>query len=105
MFGHGTYLLFLCLFIGLPILGLMVVGWRKLWKARRALGWVVAGALVGGWAWDALSVQWRVWYYDPNNITGLWFLGLPLEEWLWILGIALMFGSLTVILAERHRPA
>jgi hypothetical protein len=28
---------------------------------------------------------------------------MPLEEWLWIVGVTLMFGSVTIVLAERER--
>jgi hypothetical protein len=34
--------------------------------------------------------------------VGWWFLGLPLEEWLWITGVTWLFGGLTVILVERQ---
>lgn len=103
MFGQATYLVWLGVFMGLPILAIAWMGRWALWQARRALGWVTAGALVGGWAWDALSVHWRVWFYNPANISGVWFLGLPLEEWIWIVGIAWLFGGLTVLLVEREK--
>jgi lycopene cyclase domain-containing protein len=101
MFGQFTYLLWLLFFIGLPLL--LLLRWRRaLWKQRRALGWATAGALGGGWIWDALAVRFDLWYYDPANIAGLWFLGLPLEEWLWIVGVTLLFGGITVVLAEQY---
>jgi lycopene cyclase domain-containing protein len=103
MFGHLTYMIWLALFIGLPLLALFVVGRRALWRRRAALGWTLAGALVGGWAWDALIVRIGGWYYDPNNILNIWLVGLPLEEWLWIAGVTLLFGGLTVLLAERSK--
>jgi lycopene cyclase domain-containing protein len=100
MFGQATYLLWLFFFLGLPLL--VLLRWRHLfWKQRRALGWTLLGSLVGGWLWDALAVQVHVWYYDPATIAGLWFAGLPLEEWLWIIGVTLLFGGITVVLAER----
>lgn len=103
MFGKVTYLLWLGLCIGVPLLGLWF--WRRvLWQQRRALGWTLLGALVGGWAWDLLAVRLRVWYYDPAHIVGVWFGGLPLEEWLWILGTTLLFGGLTVVLLARRTP-
>ena len=62
MFGNLTYLLWLALFIGLPLM--ILLRWRRaLWDQRRALGWVLIGALGGGWVWDALSVPWAVWSY------------------------------------------
>src|SRR5436190_857715 len=101
MFGHPTYIIWLTLFIGAPLLALLVVGRRALWARRAALGWALFGALCGGWAWDALIVRIGGWYYDPNNIVNVWLAGLPLEEWLWIAGVTLMFGGLTVVLEDR----
>ncbi len=100
MFGTNTYLIWLACFIGVPLLALMIGRGRVLWRQRRALFYVTAGALVGGWIWDALAVRFGVWYYDPNHLSGWWWAGLPLEEWLWIAGVTLMFGALTVVLAE-----
>ena len=103
MFGAGTYLVWLLLFIGLPVLWM---AWRSraaLRPQRRALALLGLGALAGGWAWDALSVRLGVWYYAPANIANIWLAGLPLEEWLWIAGVSLMFGMLTVVLIQREK--
>jgi lycopene cyclase domain-containing protein len=102
VFGKLTYMIWLGLFIGLPLL--LIAGlWSHLLRRQgRALALTTLGALVGGWAWDALAVRWGVWFYDPAHIVNRWFLGLPLEEWLWFTGVALMFGSLTVVLMERR---
>jgi lycopene cyclase domain-containing protein len=101
LFGTWTYLVWLALFVGLPLLGLTVCCRKVLWRQRRAIAWVLAGSLVGGWAWDALAVRFGLWTYDPDAIVGWWFLGLPLEEWLWIVGVTLLFAWLTLILAAR----
>ena len=101
MFGQGTYLIWLAIFIGLPV-GFLWLRWpREIWGQRRALGWTVAGSMVGGWLWDGIAIQAGVWYYDPANIAGMWLLDMPLEEWLWIVGVTLLFGSLTIVLMER----
>ena len=101
MLGQLTYISWLALFIGLPLLALAVYARHALWRRRRALALTLLGALAGGWAWDALAVRLGAWYYDPNNILGWWISGLPVEEWLWIAGVTLLFGCLTVVLAER----
>lgn len=101
MFGKMTYMVWLLLFIGLP-LGILWGRWgRAIWRRRRGLAWIVLGSLLGGWVWDALAVRFGLWYYDPAHLVGWWFLGLPLEEWLWIVGVTLMFSALTIVLAER----
>lgn len=102
MFGSYTYIVWLALFIGLPLLALAVAGRRALWRQRRTLAWTVLGALVGGWAWDALIVRLGAWFYDPAKIVNLWIAGLPLEEWLWIAGVTLMFGAMTILLEEKR---
>lgn len=105
MFGSLTYSIWLALFVGLPLLALVVAARRVLWRRRRALALAVAGALVGGWAWDVLIVRLGAWYYDPRFILGWWIAGLPLEEWAWIVGVTLLFGGLTVVIAERAGAA
>jgi lycopene cyclase domain-containing protein len=103
MFEQWTYLIWLALFIGLPLLGLWLRGRSALPQQRRALAIISLGALAGGWAWDALSVRLGVWYYAPANGMNFWIVGLPIEEWLWILGVTLMFGMLTILLMEKER--
>ena len=104
MLGQWTYMLWLALFMGLPLLWLL--RWhRALRRQWRALALISLGALAGGWAWDALSVRLGVWYYSPQNVTNLWIVGLPVEEWLWIVGVTLLFGMLTLALIERERGA
>lgn len=98
--SNYTYLVWLFCFIGLPLL--LLLRWRTtLWTQQRALAWTTIGSLVGGWLWDALAVRVGLWHYDPKRIAGIWFIGLPLEEWLWIVGVTLLFGSVTILLAER----
>lgn len=86
--------------IGVPLLALLALRWPALWHRGRALGWVLCGALLGGWAWDALAVRLGAWYYDQANLVGLWLGGLPIEEWIWIIGVTLLFGCLTIVLEE-----
>ena len=100
--GNWTYILWLAVCIGLPLIFLL--RWRVvIWQRRRALGWMTLGSLVGGWVWDALSIRWEIWYYDPRHIVGLWMLGMPIEEWLWVVGVTLMFGMVTVVVVESGK--
>lgn len=105
MFGNATYMIWLALFVGLPLAVLAAAARSRLWRQRRAIAWTLAGALAGGWAWDAGIVTLGTWDYDPNNILNLWIAGLPLEEWLWIAGVTLMFAALTIVLEERRKRA
>ncbi len=104
MFGSLTYLIWLLLFLALPLLAVALAAPRALWRQRRALALTVAGSLVGGWAWDVLAVRLGAWHFDPSRTLGCWLAGLPLEEWLWIVGTALLFACLTVLFAEARLP-
>lgn len=101
MFGHATYLTWLAVFVALPIVVLVLLRPAAVRRRWRALAWTLAGAFVGGWAWDFLAVRLGAWYFDDAHIAGVWLGGLPIEEWLWILGVSLMFGLTTVLLKER----
>jgi lycopene cyclase domain-containing protein len=103
LFGQSTYLIWLALFLALPIAAIWLIWPRQIWGQRRALAWTALGAFLGGWLWDGIAIQAHVWYYDAANITDVWLLGMPLEEWLWIVGVTLLFGSLTVVLMERGK--
>lgn len=104
MFGQATYLTWLAVFIGLPLLAIWLRWPAPIWAQRRALGWTLLGALAGGWLWDGIAIQAEVWYYDQAHIAGTWLLGMPLEEWLWIAGVTLLFGSLTVVWLAYFPP-
>jgi lycopene cyclase domain-containing protein len=101
VFGKTTYLLWLALFLGLPLLVLILFARRPLAKQRRALALTLLIALVGGWAWDWVAVSLGAWHFDAGSILGHCLLGLPVEEWLWITGTTVLFGSFTVLLEEK----
>ena len=71
-----------------------------LWSQRRAILLVVGVAELWMLVTDPIGGRWGAWYYDPNNILNIWIVGLPIEEWIWIAGVTLLFGCVTVVIAE-----
>lgn len=98
-----TYLLWLALCIGVPLLVLWGWAGHRVVRHWSALAWTLLGALLFGWWWDGLAIQVGIWFYHDAHISGVWLGGMPIEEWLWIAGVVLLFGSLTVLLQERFR--
>lgn len=37
--------------------------------------------------WDVLFTKWNVWQFNPNYITGITLINLPIEEWLFFLTV------------------
>jgi lycopene cyclase domain-containing protein len=101
MVKHYVYVIWLFLFMALPILGLFVYAPRAIWRQARAIGLTLGVAFLGGWAWDKLAIHLGAWQFDPNSILGRWIGGLPVEEWCWIGGATVLFGAVTVLCADR----
>ena len=99
MFGIYTHfiLMFFCAII--PFIILWLSSFKLLLKFKKILIFVVIGSLIFGGTWDFFGVKYNVWSF--HNIIGLWFFGLPIEEWCFIIIISLSVSSLTLILIKR----
>ena len=88
-----TYFAFLALFVGIPIVILLLLTW---WDKRRGITmsarfdsfspwWVlfihIIIAVVYTTPWDNYLVATRVWWYDVNLVTGYVIGWVPIEEY------------------------
>jgi len=60
------------------------------------------GCLAVSVPWDILSVKDHIWYFSKPYILGVWLLGLPIEEYVYILFVGLLSASVTILLWERY---
>lgn len=96
-----TYLRWLAVFLALPLAVMWATHLGLLWSQRRA---ILAGAL---WAllfsvpWDFWAIRMRVWTFPSDTHLGLWIGGLPLEEYLFIVGATMFVASVTLVLGAR----
>lgn len=95
MFGPYTHLFLLAVFALLPLVLLWLKFWKTLVKKTRVVLGVVAGSVLFGWVWDLVAISNGVWGF--SKIIGIWFLGVPLEEWLLYVLAAAAISSLTII--------
>jgi lycopene cyclase domain-containing protein len=98
-----SYPIWLVFFLILPLALVWAFKFQNLWKYKWVLGITTLGCLVVAVPWDILSVNERVWYFTVPHIFGVWLLGLPLEEYVYIFCLSLINASLTVLLWERLR--
>lgn len=119
-----TYLNFLIIFLGGPLVGLSVlhglsVRHRRsqrgrpdqrpsVWTGRTA--WLAVGAhmlvaLAYTTPWDNYLVASGVWTYDPALVLGVTFGWVPLEEYLFFLLQPLVAGAWLLWLAQQLPPA
>ena len=93
------YLAFLLLFFVLPLVPLLWFSRRALVRYPRTLAWSLAFVVAVGGPWDWLSWRTGVWRYDSGATLGLWFHGLPVEEFagFYLLG-TLLIAAVTLLL-------
>jgi lycopene cyclase domain-containing protein len=52
-----------------------------LWRNRRIILWTVAIAELWTLITDPIGGYWRAWLFDPDQVLGIWLLGLtPIED-------------------------
>jgi lycopene cyclase domain-containing protein len=78
-----------------------------LYKHGKVLWYAIIGMSVPFWIWDAVAAARGHWWFNEQYITGLQWLGLPVEEWLFfpIVGFVSVFTweSTRYFLGRRKR--
>ena len=96
-----SYLIWLFVFVALPVAALWFF-YGKLFKQHwRILLLAQVGALVFSFPWDYISIQERIWYYEEPYIVGNWIYGLPVEEYLFIFLVTLLFSCISLVVWDR----
>lgn len=111
-----SYFAFLFQFVGLPILVLLgLTYWDRRRGRKRAASlrhWPAAGgillhiliALLYTTPWDNYLVATRVWWYDPDLVTGLTIGWVPIEEYTFFIVQPILAGLWLWLLARRLAP-
>lgn len=96
-----NYLIWLGLFMVLPLTIMIscIMFFRKeiitsnldvIWRSTTLI-------YIIGYLWDFLAVNNGWWFYEKQQIIGIWFLGLPIEEHLFIILTTLFYVILTLL--------
>jgi lycopene cyclase domain-containing protein len=111
-----TYYGFILRFLAIPIFILVVItyyDWRKgnkipdrlsYWPAWAAILLHVVIALFYTTIWDNYLVATRVWWYDPDLVTGITLGWVPIEEYTFFIVQPILAGLWLFFLARRLRP-
>ena len=92
-----TYITSLSLFIILPTLIIVFKNLKTIVKYKLV---ILSSFIVfpSSFLWDYFSIIDNVWYFQ--NILGLWILGLPVEEILFISFLIILVSSTTMIIIK-----
>ncbi len=101
----STYIVWLALFFWLPTAIVMAtLGGQTIKNYRGVYVFVTAGSVALGYFWDLYAITHGIWYYKPWQIYG-WFLGIPIDEWMFLLTVPSFIVSVYLIIeriAARH---
>ena len=108
-----TYFGFLGIFVIIPLFIVSVVTWWD-WRQNRTLppellnwpAWLtlaghVVVAVLYTTPWDNYLIASRVWWYDPQLVTGILLGWVPLEEYIFFMLQPLLTGLWLLWLARR----
>jgi lycopene cyclase domain-containing protein len=97
-----SYPLWLLIFLILPLALIWSFKFKTLLKYRLALTVTVISCLAIAVPWDILAVNDHIWYFSEPYILGAWLLGLPVEEYVYILFVGLLSSSVTILVWEHY---
>jgi len=95
-----SYIDWLLVFFGVPLLIFWVMDPSIFVKYRKIILRIWVGSIVFAYPWDLLAISHKAWTF-PKGLSGIGFLGLPLEEWLWGFLFSLIITYLTLYLLKH----
>jgi lycopene cyclase domain-containing protein len=101
-----TYILFLFLFVCLPLVGLGLALRGSLRRQHLTMLIVLATiAVVYTTPWDNYLVATRVWYYNPQLVLNVLLGYVPIEEYAFFILQTFLVGLFALWLWRRYYPA
>lgn len=97
-----SYPLWLLIFVIFPIIFIWFFKHKLLIKYFKAIGFAIIGAIIFSLPWDFIAIQERIWFYEKPYIFGVWFLGLPIEEYAFISLVTVLFSSITIVVWDKY---
>ncbi len=97
-----SYPVWLLLFVLVPLTALLLLNCQRLKKYGNLFDLTIIGALIFSYPWDLIAVRERIWYFEKPHFFDNWLFGLPVEEYVFITGFALLFAVITILLYERY---
>ena len=98
----AAYLNWLIIFVIVPLLALWIIDFKILIKYKLAVLFAVVGSVLWVGSWDIKAVKQGIWYFNDASLVGIWYKGLPLEEWLFMVFVAALFATITILLWKKY---
>ncbi len=70
---------------------------KLLLRYKKTILFCGIGSLAVAFLWDYFAIRKGLWWFPPQEILGIWFFGLPLEEWVFISFIGMEIAMLALV--------
>lgn len=92
-----SYWIWLAVYVFIPIIAILI--WKKdlILKFKKTVLLGGIGSLVVAVPWDYFAIRDGLWWFPGSEILGVWFLGLPLEEWCFIFFIGVEITMMALV--------
>lgn len=99
--GHWTFLVLMLIFTGVPIVVAWALHWRLLARNWRVLAVMVPLVTVTGVVADGVAESWHAWYFSRATMLDVFIGGVPVENAIFSVLVAVAIASSVVILGRR----
>lgn len=98
------YLRWHILFVIIPSLVIWIINWRFLIKYKQTFLWITVFSFIWGFIFDLVaSPILNLWFFD--NSLYIYYLGLPLEEYLFLLFVPQGLTAIMLLIRKRIKHA
>jgi len=97
-----SYWIWLTIYVFTPMAVVLI--WKKdlIMRYKRTVLLCGIGSLVFAVPWDHFAIKAGLWWFPESEILGIWFLGLPLEEWIFISFIGMEISMMALVWGEKN---
>lgn len=96
---HYLVLMFVgCIF---PVAIFWIFFHKELLRYKKTIKYFMLLFVVSWYILDFLAFRWNVWYLGEGRHIGLWFAGLPLEEWIYVIMVPFSWVTYTLVAKEK----
>lgn len=98
-----AYTLWIILFLIIPVLGIGIARFTLLKAYWRIYLATLGGAFLVSVCWDAISYGKRIWYFPETSTLDIAFVGIPLEEYVFLILMSVLFTSITILFSIHNQ--
>lgn len=95
-----AYMTWLATYVALPLAVLWMIRPRLAWEHKFTLLACAGVSLLVNVPLDWFAIPRGIWTFPPGSLVGAYFLGIPLEEYMFMCLLAMLVSTIALMLRE-----